>query len=209
MALIVVPAKPLGSAKARLAGVLDVSERRRLVLAMLADVCTAAAGVAEVWVVGSDEETFEVATGAAARPVRDPTPSAGLIPSLEAVVPGDIGGVLILSSDLPAVTADDVRAAAEGEGVALAPDRSGTGTNALWRRPGDVIPLAFGAGSRMAHERLARDARTPFRLVARPGLALDIDTPSDLEAAWTAALGPATRAVLGELGFPNRLRRFA
>jgi 2-phospho-L-lactate/phosphoenolpyruvate guanylyltransferase len=210
MERIIIPAKPLNRAKARLAAVLGASERRRLTLAMLADVCAAAAAASsDVWVVGSDAETFDVARRAGAKPVEDPTPSAGLVPSLNAVMPGDAGGVLILSSDLPAVTADDIRAVAEGAGVALAPDRAGSGTNALWRNPAAAIALAFGAGSRRAHEDLARASGVPFRLVTRPGLALDVDTPQDLDAAWGAPLGDATRRVLEELGFPTRLRRFA
>lgn len=229
MNVIVVPAKPLARAKARLAAVLSVEERRALTLAMLADVCTVAvaSGVGAVRVVASDEDTFATAREAGAEVVADPTPDAGLVPSLEAVSPGDAadvtdaadspdsgpagrgGGVLVLSSDLPAASPEDVRAVCGGRGVALAPDRAGGGTNALWRSPPRAIPLAFGAGSRRAHEDLAAGAGVPFRLVVRPGLALDVDTPDDLEAAWNAAIGPATRAALTQLGFPNRLRRFA
>lgn len=200
MDLIVIPAKPLGRAKARLAGVLDAGVRKRLTLAMLADVCAAATATgAEVWVVGSDEETFALARRAGANVVEDPTPSAGLVPSLEAVIPPDASGVLVLSSDLPCVTPAEIRTVAEGDGVALASNAAGTGTNALWRSPAGVIPLAFGEGSRVAHERLARDAHVAFRLVNRPGLALDIDTPEDLEAASSADLGDATRALLAQL----------
>lgn len=209
MNVIVIPAKPLDRAKARLAGVLDASERRRLTVAMLIDVCAAATEASSnVWVVGSDPEIFDVARDAGARSIVDPTPAAGLVPSLDAVIPAG-AGVLVLSSDLPGVTTDDVLAIAQGAGVALAPDRAGSGTNALWRSPAGVIPLAFGAGSRRAHEDLASNAGAPFRLVARPGLALDLDTPQDLDAAWDAPLGVVTRAALEELGFPTRLRRFA
>lgn len=211
MDVILVPAKPLALAKARLSGVLSAAERRTLTLAMLSDVCAAAvaSGAGAVRVVASDDESFAAAAAEGASAVADPTPDAGLVPSLEAVVPPDAGGVLVLSSDLPAVSPEDVRALCGSTGVTLAPDRAGAGTNALWRSPPGAIELAFGPGSRAAHESLAAAAAVPFRIVSRPGLALDVDTPADLEAAWTADLGPATREALTQLGFPTRLRRFA
>lgn len=209
MALVIVPVKPLLRAKRRLSQALSEAERRALCLAMLADVCCAARGGGEVWVVTSDEDASAVAEAAGAAVRGDPTPAAGLNPSLERVIPPGTDGVLVLSSDLPAVAEEDVRAIGHGPGVALAPDRAGTGTNALWRSPGNAIPLAFGEGSRAAHERLSRERGVPFRLVARAGLALDVDTPADLAAAWDSPVGPATRAALRDLGFPERTRRLA
>lgn len=205
MPLVIVPAKPLAHAKARLSPVLAPDERRTLCLAMLADVCTAAAGVGRVVVVASDTDAEAVARAVGAEVVRDPTPQAGLNASLEAAVraPAD-DGVLVIASDVPACTADDLAAVASGEGVRVAPDAAGTGTNALWRKPGGVIPLSFGEGSAARHEQLARDAGATFALVRRRNLALDIDLPDHLRAAWDAPIGENTRAALSALGFPGR-----
>lgn len=209
MALVIVPVKPLARAKRRLAPALSEAERRGLCLAMLADVCGSATASFPLWVVTSDDEAAAVAVSCGAEVRRDPTPLAGLNPSLEAVVPPDPDGVLIVSCDVPAASPEDVRALATGSGVTLAPDRGGAGTNALWRSPADAIPLAFGLRSRAAHQRLAAERGIPFRLASRPGLALDVDTPADLADAWTAPIGRHTRRALEALGFPERMRRLA
>ncbi|MGH2830142.1 MAG: hypothetical protein ACRDJM_06635, partial [Actinomycetota bacterium] len=140
-----------------------------------------------------------------AETVQDPTPDAGLNPSLEAAIRSDGDGTLVLASDLPACSPQDVAAMIGSPGVQLAPDASGSGTNALWRKPHDAIPLAFGEGSAATHRRLAAERGVPFSVLRRPGLALDLDTPADLKDAWDAALGPATRAALSALGFPDRV----
>jgi 2-phospho-L-lactate guanylyltransferase (CobY/MobA/RfbA family) len=55
-----------------------------------------------------------------------------------------------------------------------------------------VIVPSFGAPrSSAVHAVLAADARVPAVLVDRPGLALDLDTPSDLTEALAAPVGGA------------------
>lgn len=206
MALVVVPAKPLARAKLRLSSVLSPDERRTLCLAMLADVCAAAAesSCGPVVVVASDTDAGAVARVFGASVVRDPTPEAGLNRSLEEAIPAGHDGALIVASDLPACTAADLRALAGFEGVRLATDTEGSGTNALWRRPPDAIPLLFGEASARRHREAAAAAGVAFEEITRPGLAFDIDRPSDLVAAWDAAVGENTRTALADLGFPDR-----
>lgn len=202
MDLCIVPMKPLGRAKLRLAGLLVPEQRRALSLAMLADVVVAAQGFDAVWVLNSDQDAADVARAAGAEPRPDPTPDGGLNASLNAATADAVSagatGILIVSADLPAVSAETL-GALRGPGVALAPDRGGSGTNALWRTPPDVIPTTYGPGSRAIHEQLAVAAAVPFRLAADPLLALDVDTPDDLRAAIAAPVGPATRAALETL----------
>src|SRR5205814_1389728 len=67
--------------------------------------------------------------------------------------------LLVLPADVPLVTARDVEALLElaepGRGVALCPDRAGSGTNALLRRPPAAIPARFGPHSLARHRRTA------------------------------------------------------
>ncbi|HEX9775849.1 MAG TPA: 2-phospho-L-lactate guanylyltransferase [Actinomycetota bacterium] len=203
--------KPLARAKERLAPVLDVAGRRRLSLAMLEDVTRAATVLDHVWVLHSDDDAAEAAVRAGGEPRRDATPDEGLNASLaaatEAALREGATGVLIVSADCPAVTEADVRATALGEGVVLAPDRTGVGTNALWRMPPATIPTHFGGKSRQAHESVARGRGVPFAIVARPALALDVDEPRDLDALAAMGAGAATAAVLSSLGYPARAGR--
>ncbi len=210
MRICLIPMKPLAAAKERLAPTLGPEERRQLSLAMLADVVDAARGFDRVWVLQSDDAAAAIAARRGAEPRPDPAPGRGLNASLDAATADALAhgatGVLVVSADLAAATADDLRTLAQGEGVALAPDRAGTGTNALWRTPPDVIGAAFGPSSRAAHQDAARAAGVAFRIVDAPRLAADVDTPEALATVWALGPGPATRRTLEEMGIPARLR---
>jgi 2-phospho-L-lactate guanylyltransferase len=95
--------------------------------------------------------------------------------------------LVVLHGDLPNLAVDDVQAlvaAVPGPpGVAIAPDRAGSGTNGLALRPPTAIGFRFGAGSFERHRRDAADREIGVALVERPGLAFDLDTPADL-ARW-------------------------
>jgi 2-phospho-L-lactate guanylyltransferase len=210
MRVVLIPMKPLAAAKERLAPALSAEERRRLSLAMLADVIGAAREFERVWVLNSDEDAADLSHEAGVEAVPDPAPGRGLNSSLTAATRAAIGagatGILVVSADLPSVRADDLVALVTSPGVAIAPDRAGTGTNALWRAPGDLIDVAFGPNSLAVHAELARAAGTPALVASRPGLALDVDTADDLAEAWRHGVGSATRKALEELGIAARLR---
>ena len=90
--------------------------------------------------------------------------------------------VLILPTDMPNLTAEDVRAMASPRGrgpqIIIAPSRDG-GTNALMLQPGQAIPFAFGRDSFRRHQRLAVEAGIPVRVVESSSLVFDIDLPED------------------------------
>lgn len=195
---VLVPVKSLGAAKSRLAGVLTPDQRRGLVLAMLQDVLAAinGAGLTELGVVSPDRQVLELAASCGARPVRQRSPEATLNEALDeaaAVAAPATQPLLVVPADVPLATADELVAlvaasAQAGFGaptdavVALVPDRAGGGTNALLRRPADVIPALFGTASLDRHRAAAAAAGVPCRVRRLPGLAHDLDTPADLTA---------------------------
>ncbi len=63
--------------------------------------------------------------------------------------------------------------------VHIAPDRHGLGTNALYLEPPEIIAPRFGPGSFARHRDAALAAGALLRVVDRPGLRFDIDTPED------------------------------
>ena len=210
MKLCIVPMKPLAHAKARLAPVLSPEERRSLSLAMLRDVVRAAGALNAVWVLNSDDDAAAVALEEGADPRPDPAPGEGLNASLDKATAmaadEDASGVLVLSADCPAATRADVKRLAIGAGVVMAPDRYGTGTNALWRSPPAAIITSFGGNSRRSHTALAHVHHVPFAVMPLPRLALDVDRPADLNDLWSLGPGEATRAALEALGYPARGR---
>ena len=210
MRVCLIPMKPLAAAKERLGPALNAAERRELSLAMLADVVAAASGFDRVWVLQSDDDAAAVAVAGGAEPHQDPAPGDGLNASLDAAtataVAGGASAVLVVAADIAAVTAAELAAVAQGDGVAVAADGSGSGTNVLWRRPGNAIATCFGPSSRDAHERAATAAGAAFRVVDSPRLAADVDTPEALAVVWALGPGPATRRALEEMGIAARLR---
>ncbi len=103
----------------------------------------------------------------------------GLNGAAAAGVRAAAGPWMILHADLPAVDADDVRAAARliGNGCVLAPSHDG-GTS-LIGDTGKTFPFRYGPGSFRRHLTAVRGDAT---ILIRPGLALDLDRPWDLKA---------------------------
>ncbi|MGH8905036.1 MAG: 2-phospho-L-lactate guanylyltransferase [Egibacteraceae bacterium] len=180
----IVPVKALAHAKSRLSGHLDGAERRALVTWMLGrvlDACLGAAAVDRVLVVAGDPEAAAVAARPGVEVLIEPSP--GLLRALEAAdqAAGGASATLVVPADLPLATPADLDAVcAAGAAVVVVPTRDG-GTGALLRRPPRVIRPAFGPASSAAHLRAAAAARVPALRLNLPNLALDVDTPHDLQ----------------------------
>jgi 2-phospho-L-lactate guanylyltransferase len=87
--------------------------------------------------------------------------------------------VLIVHADLPLLRAseiDELLEVAAAEGIALATDRAGEGTNALAIADGRAFDFRFGPNSRLHHAEQAPG----LAVLDLPGLTADIDTPEDL-----------------------------
>ncbi len=55
------------------------------------------------------------------------------------------------------------------------------GTNALLTTPPNVIPFLYGIDSSLAHQQAAQERGIVCQVMNLPALALDIDTPDDLD----------------------------
>lgn len=175
--------KSLDRAKLRLSERLRPEDRRRLGLAMLADILRATEKWEDRFIVSGDPDAEAVGLAFGCRLVSDKGEglNAALRAGTAAAVEEEVESLLILPSDVPMVSADDVTALfALEEQVVVVPSGDG-GTNALLRRPPGCIAPAFGPASALAHQRAAGRARLSVRLVEMESLALDIDRYADLE----------------------------
>jgi 2-phospho-L-lactate guanylyltransferase len=164
----VVPVRSLRGGKTRLAGTLTPEAREALSQRMLRHVlgqAVASGAVDRVVVVSPDEEALAFALDVHPSVVglSQPTTASGLNSALDlgrAWAEADgARAMLVLFADLPRLTAADVRdLAGLAAPVALAPDRHGTGTNALrLQLPlGGAFAFAFGVGSAALHLAEAR-----------------------------------------------------
>ncbi len=202
---VVIPAKPLHLALSRLAMVLSAKARLAVQIAMLTDVIRAGVGFSDtVIVVSADPQVAQIATDCGASVVPDAVPAEGIDTAVGlgiATVPGD--EVIVLMGDLPLATSADLHALAVAvgakPGIACAVSADGTGTNALYLRPPDVISTRFGTGSLDAHMDLARAVNIDAVCVRVPGLERDIDTPADLGALLRSGHECATTRVCRQL----------
>jgi 2-phospho-L-lactate guanylyltransferase len=187
---IIVPHRGLSAAKTRLAPVLDPEERVALARTLLAGVLRVARqSVDDVVVISPAAQLASIAAEVGARLVvqRGLGLNSGLDQARADAIADGVELLVVLHGDLPNLTPDDVTAliaAVDAQrGVAIAPDRLGTGTNGLAMRPPGIIGFQFGAGSFAAHLAEAEVAGMAPAVVRRPGLAFDLDTPQDL-ARW-------------------------
>jgi 2-phospho-L-lactate guanylyltransferase len=196
-ATAIIPVKRFAGAKQRLLAVLDRPQRATLVKAMLADVLgatTRAEEVDRVIVVTAEGRAERLALAHAQR-VKMPIEvfqEQGDKGHSEAATLGIVRAkahgarcVALLPGDCPLLDAAELDAALERINpgrVAVVPDRHGTGTNALLMSPPDAIAPAFGPGSCERHAGRAERAGLEGAVEPVASLALDVDTPDDLEA---------------------------
>lgn len=219
-ATAILPVKRFADAKRRLLDVIDARARAALVKAMLADVLaalTAAQRVERVIVVTGEGRAEKVALDHARRvkmPIevlRDPRDSGHPEAATLGIVRAKALGaecVALVPGDCPLLGPAELDAALErmSDGrVSVVPDRHTTGTNALLMAPPDAIAPGFGPGSRDRHVERARRRGLEAAVEELESLALDLDTPDDLEVLAATLAGdrsraPATAEALEELG---------
>jgi 2-phospho-L-lactate guanylyltransferase len=186
----IVPVKPLRRGKSRLASALSEDERTQLNQLLLEQTLTTLADIKEVeqvLVISRDPAALSVAREHGARTVReDGTPKLNTALKRATVVAQVYAtrGVLVLPADLPLLTREDIQAIIERAKnppvVVIAPDRHGSGTNALLISPSGLIEYDFGANSFKRHCERAKAAGARLEILQLPSLALDLDLPEDL-----------------------------
>jgi 2-phospho-L-lactate/phosphoenolpyruvate guanylyltransferase len=199
--MILVPVKNLANAKQRLAPVADQSSRSELARAMLFDVLDTLATCIDrddVSVVTSDlfaihlaqQFHFAVIPDQASRSETEAIEIATQVCQSRGVE-----STLVIPGDIPLIQPwelDKIFGAAPPEGSVVVPAADGRGTNAIWRRPAGLFPLRFGNDSFKPHLAAARATQKPSVVLSLPGIALDVDNPSDL--AQLASAPGETRA---------------
>jgi 2-phospho-L-lactate guanylyltransferase len=186
-----VPVKSLSAGKSRLAPVLPTKEREALSVRMLQKVLDALLHSRRfdwIGVVTNDRQVEALARDRNAHTIRE----EGQISENHSVAYAsriclEMGAesLLVIHADLPLVTAAEIETlAAMGGGgpkVVLCPSKEGTGTNALYRTPPEIIPACFGPRSFSRHLAEAEARQIPWERCSLPGITLDIDTPEDLK----------------------------
>ena len=207
--MILVPVKILANAKQRLAHVLDQAKRTELAHAMLEDVLGALAqsGADDVSLVTSDPFALELADHYRFEIIRDNSnlsETAAIEMATRTCEARGIHTTLVIPGDIPLINPADIRAiydAAPAQGTVLVPASDQRGTNAVLRRPAALFPLRFGNDSFMPHLTAAISTQKTCVVLSLPRIALDIDTPEDLQQLVNAEGGKKSQVLAGKFGF--------
>ena len=206
----VVPVRGIANGKSRLAVALQAAARARLNRHLLERTLTVIdswrGDLARCVVVSPCAETLEVAARRGAVAVPEVAGESGLngAAALGASYARDngAGAVLILPCDLPYLKPESlaavVRAADTAGHMVIAPDRAGTGTNALLVNAQRPFEFRFGERSFARHLSLAAERGWTAAILSLPELAFDLDTPEDL-AGWPGAAEAALACSSGDI----------
>ncbi|WP_404478880.1 2-phospho-L-lactate guanylyltransferase [Novosphingobium sp. BL-52-GroH] len=187
---IVIAVHPPEEGKSRLASVLCDAERYDLNLRLYRQTlraCMAVVAPERCHVVSRSPALLREAAqaGMSAHPEEGRDLNLALTQGAMAARANGATSVLSVSTDLPLLQPADLEAmiaAGEASAVVIAPDRSGLGTNALLVRPPLAIPYRHGIDSCRHHVLAAQSIGVEPLLIQRPGLAADLDLPTDLRA---------------------------
>lgn len=194
---VLIPVNELGRAKGRLAEMLDPATRASLALATVGTVVEAVRAAGHEPVLLTRDERVRASFEDDATMLDENPAARGLNAQLESAIArlaaaGALDELLILHADLPLATAAAVReiigAAPAPPSVTLVESPDG-GTNAMLVRPPGRFALAYGRGSFALHRAAAEKAGMRVAAIRAPGLALDLDTPADVERLMASPEG--------------------
>ena len=193
--MILVPVKNLSGAKQRLASLFDQPTRTELAQAMLFDVLETLGewtGRPEVGIVTSDPFALQLAQQFRFSVIPDNN-NRSQTDAIEMATrfceSQGIDNTLVIPGDIPLIQSWElakILESAPSEGSVLVRAADGRGTNAIFRRPAGLFPARFGNDSFEPHHAAAQATGKPCVLLSLPGIALDVDNPSDLRALAAA-----------------------
>ncbi|MCL4435838.1 MAG: 2-phospho-L-lactate guanylyltransferase [Thaumarchaeota archaeon] len=188
----VIPVKKLDNGKMRLSPLLSKDERKELSLQMLHDVLktvSSTRAVSDCVIISSDQDALNAAKTAGLTPLMEPSPM-GINEAVQYAnnfcIEHGAASTLVLPADIPLITQEDinniVNASKPDTSVVIIPSARQDGTNALLRRPPDVIATSYDRASYPTHLRYAIDKQIRFTILQPETVMLDLDLPQDMDA---------------------------
>ena len=176
--------KTAASAKGRLSETLPAEQRIRLVHLMFEQVLDALRAARHID--GIAVVTTDPMNASDILCISDPGGglNAALTQGAATLAERGVDEILLLHADLPLATPEEIDTliqAGRTHGLALATDKLGQGTNALYAPLPLTLPLRFGIGSCQQHQNEATRQHRTIEKLTLPGLAFDIDEPQDLQ----------------------------
>lgn len=204
---LILPVKSFAQAKQRLGDALADPQRAELAAAMVEDVLDELVrGALRPLILVSREPVVRDGV-VTVHDDREAGQSAAALLGIARA--GELGcdRAVLVPGDCPLIEAgelEELAARAQEIGVAIVPDRHGTGTNALALSTDGTFEPQFGPGSCARHVAQAEAKGLRHEVIRVPSLELDVDTRDDAAALADALArfpgrAPRTRAALGRL----------
>jgi 2-phospho-L-lactate/phosphoenolpyruvate guanylyltransferase len=204
------PVKETQAAKQRLSALIAADLRQRLAIAMAEDVLAALAAspsLGGIAVVTLDPEATALARRYDAWVLTDGArdgQSGAVNAAARLLRVEQRRGMLMIPGDVPLIAPEEVGGLIAAHDripdFIISPAHDWRGSNAVLCVPPDVIALKFGNDSLLPHLEAARRAGLEPKIMRFPGIALDIDNPSDLAAFSNIPSRTRTRAMLKQTG---------
>ncbi|MDQ3940666.1 MAG: 2-phospho-L-lactate guanylyltransferase [Actinomycetota bacterium] len=186
----ILPVKGLGRAKQRLLERFGDEGRAEIARALVTDaleLCRQSSGLLSWWVISDDREVLDLAASYGCRGIQDQADSlnGALGQAVQTVMFEGASSITIIPADAPMAYVGDLRDLLDTgstSDIVIVPSERDGGTNALYLRPPDLMEPRFGTASMQAHVSLAERLGHRCSILILPRLALDIDTPEDVDA---------------------------
>lgn len=177
---VLIPVKSFDLAKGRLADALDPTERAELARSMAESVVAAARPLPTYVVCGADDvAAWATDNGAEVIHFEPPGLNPAVAHGAAMLAERGFDHLIVAHGDLPLVR--ELAWLANFDGVTIAADRRGDGTNVLALPLGTDFGFHYGPGSAKAHRTEARRVGLAHRTIDDPDLGWDVDTPDDLD----------------------------
>ena len=204
----IVPVKMLESSKQRLSYILTSGERARLSEAMLIDVLGALCSsiVSKVIVVSNDIMVMKIAEDFGALIVKEEEQlGVNSAIALTNNICKGCDACIVIPHDLPFVLPSDIdmicTSAMDKRGIVIIPSQRFDGTNALLRRPSDVIETHYDEDSYKRHLNKAREKNISVKIILNKRLMVDIDEPGDVTHIMESNQVTKTKSYLLEIRY--------
>lgn len=184
-----IPVKTLSNSKNRLSKLLTVDERVKLSEAMLYDVLDSICNcksISKIIVISKDERVFSIAREFGTTFVREEKErGVNAAIALADSICMDSDASIVIPQDLPLILPSDIdmlcSSAKVKSCVIVTPSHRYDGTNALLRKPPNVIETHYDEDSYEIHVRKARERSVPVKILLNRRLMIDLDGPNDIK----------------------------
>jgi 2-phospho-L-lactate guanylyltransferase len=191
MKFIIVPFKNYKSAKSRMRKDLSDEETEKIVENMLRHVLTevSKSQMSDAsFLITKDEEAISLGKQIGVETIEEKeqiNESTSVDLATKILIRRGATSVLRIPGDLPLLTYNDIdivfRESIETNSCILVPSKSGKGTNAILRRPPDIIKSCFGEDSLRKHKKEFDRKQVQYKIVKNKNIELDLDCLEDLQ----------------------------